>query len=167
MGTRDNQNAAWVRPEGDEITERFQQEVMRIEAQNGSRYDMSMALTKHPHSGSLRICGWILLVPFMLLTLLPAAVMPAQTVNGTMTLVLCTGDGPVETVMDLGGAPDENTPMQRCDWAAQAAAALLPDLVLPVRSVAYTRNDLTMIADLVRPAHDPHGVMARGPPTTL
>ncbi len=118
-------------------------------------------------AGMIRICGCILLVPFLLMTLLPAAVMPMQAANGTVMLVLCTGDGPVEMAVDLGSAPDDTATSPRCDWATHAASAVLPEIIQAIRPAAYTRHAMAMTADLVAPAHDPHGVMARGPPATL
>ncbi len=118
-------------------------------------------------AGLFRVCGCILLVPFLLLTLVPAAVMPTRAADGTIMLVLCTGDGPVEMAVDLGQTPDDSTAMQRCQWAAHAASAVLPDIDLPLHPAGYARQTMTMDAGLVAPAHDPHGVMARGPPATL
>lgn len=80
-----------------------------------------------------------MLSPFLMLSLLSPAVMPAQAADGTFTLVLCTGDGPVEMQIDLAtGQPVHKSPADRsdrCAWACgqmamvQNAAPALPLLV--------------------------------------
>ncbi|MEZ5799053.1 MAG: hypothetical protein R3D63_17195 [Paracoccaceae bacterium] len=65
---------------------------------------------------------WVLLAPFLLLSLLSPAVMPARAADGTLTLVLCTDGEVTELVIDLAtGKPVEKAPADsrdRCDWAA-------------------------------------------------
>jgi hypothetical protein len=114
-----------------------------------------------------RMCGWVLIMPFVMLSLIPAAVMPMQDTDGTMMLVLCTGDGPITTVVNIGDGEDDDSPLPRCDWAASTAVAALPDLIVPVRPAAFARATAARGADIVLRAHDPHGVMARGPPATF
>jgi hypothetical protein len=75
--------------------------------------------------------GWLLCLPFVLMSLLPAAVMPMRTAGGTFELVLCTGDGPVTTVVDNGTGHDDLGAAQGCDWACgQTALALCAPLAM-------------------------------------
>ncbi|PTE15541.1 hypothetical protein [Pseudogemmobacter blasticus] len=74
--------------------------------------------------------AWVLLVPFLLMSLISPAVMPARADDGTLTLVLCTGDGPVEMTIDLAtGAPAKKAPdgsPDRCAWACAQCAGACP-----------------------------------------
>ncbi|MFM7445781.1 MAG: hypothetical protein ACKO2N_18060 [Tabrizicola sp.] len=89
-------------------------------------------------AGLQRLLGLVLLLPFLVLTLVPAHVMPGRAADGTLTMVLC-GDGIEQSVtIDLAtGLPVEDAPAgpnERCDWAAsQGAMADLghPAPVLP------------------------------------
>jgi hypothetical protein len=114
-----------------------------------------------------RFFGWLLTLPFVILSLIPAAVMPMRGTDGTMVLVLCTGDGPVETVVTLAGGDDAPDLQPRCDWAASTAAALLPDIAPVPRPIAFARAALPPPALTHTSAHHPSGMLARGPPTTL
>ena len=114
-----------------------------------------------------RICEYVLLVPFLLMALLPAAVMPTRGADGAFMLVLCTGDGPVQVAADRGGDTGDTAARDRCDWAAHTDATTMVDSAVPLRSAAFARQKAVLAADLVAPAHDPHGVMARGPPAAL
>lgn len=107
------------------------------------------------------------LLPFVLLTLLPAQVMPARGSDG-LTLTLCTEVGPVDVVIDPAtGAPLPAQPNlhERCAWAsAQVAVALLsapPLLPWQAAEMALPRAIVDIhtprAADL--PPHQP-----RGPP---
>ena len=71
--------------------------------------------------------AWALLAPSLFMSLLPAAAMPARAADGTLTMVLCTEDGPVEMVLDLAtGQPAEKAPQGKtghCDWSCGLFAA--------------------------------------------
>jgi hypothetical protein len=102
-----------------------------------------------------RLCAVVLLLPFLMLALLPANAMPRVGPDG-LTLVLCNGDGPLSE----GAIAD-----RPCDWAGAAV-----DLPQPCRHAApppvlLTPLAVTLPAALTGPAHDPRGVMARGPPS--
>ena len=107
-----------------------------------------------------------MLVPFLALCLLSPGAMLERDATGTLTMVLCTGDGPVEMTVDLGtGAPKSK---QRCDWAAahsdvvhHAPYEISPSLLAfhgaaPARATA-----------LWHPAYDPRNLWARGPPVPV
>lgn len=94
--------------------------------------------------------NWLLLVPFFLTTLLAPGIMPHRADDGSFTVVLCTGDGPVSLQIDpVTGArvaDDPGASDLRCDWQmardslAEAQArqvltqrlAVSSDLALPV-----------------------------------
>lgn len=85
----------------------------------------------------------VLLAPFLLLSLLPAAAMPARTAEGTLTMVLCTDGGPVEMVLDLAtGQPAGKAPQGKtghCDWSCgQFAADLTPASPAVLAAVLHT-----------------------------
>lgn len=67
-------------------------------------------------------------------SLLPAGWMPVRSAENSITLELCTPDGPREVKMPLpgGSAPTHGDQSQTCVWAlAQAAALLANALALP------------------------------------
>ncbi len=88
---------------------------------------------------SFRTIGlWALLAPFLLLSLISPAVMPVRDADGTLTLVLCSGDGPVEMVIDLATGEPVDRPQpgaqDRCDWACgqmEVIALLRPEASPP------------------------------------
>lgn len=100
--------------------------------------------------------------------LLPAGWMPHRSSAETLTLVLCTPDGPQEVQMPLSGdtAPsDDQSSPQTCVWALAQALALVPDLpVIPAAPevIAPASTD-TAWHDLV-PNAPPRSPVARGPP---
>lgn len=109
----------------------------------------------------------VLLMPFFLLTLLPAQVMPAQGADG-LTLTLCTEGGPVDVVIDPAtgaSVPAKAEGHERCAWAsAQVAVALLsapPVLPWQAAEIALPRD----IVDIRAPrAADLPPHLPRGPP---
>ena len=119
----------------------------------------------------LRAISLWLVVPFVLLSLVAKGYMPVQAPDGGITMVICSGAGAVSVVIDpeTGEAlPHEAPEDGRCSWAQMAAAAVLPEaapLVVPValpRAMQPASPD-----DLWRPAFDPRGLFARGPPATV
>jgi hypothetical protein len=102
-------------------------------------------MTKGMRHGLRAFAVWAMLAPFLLLSLLPSAAMPAIAPDGSLTMVLCTPDGPVEMVMDLAtGQPIEKQHPEgksdRCDWASSLVTDdLSPALpTLPARSLTAT-----------------------------
>lgn len=93
--------------------------------------------------------------------------MPAQAADGQVVMVICAGDGPMILVLDpetgtFHPAPS-GTMTSDCSWAVQGLA-LLPEPGLPPRALRVTALAPVIEADLWRPAHDPRGIWARGPP---
>lgn len=84
-------------------------------------------MAREMRQGLRAVLVWALLAPFLFMSLLPAAAMPARAADGTLTMVLCTEDGPVEMVLDLAtGQPAEKAPQGKtghCDWSCGLFAA--------------------------------------------
>lgn len=106
--------------------------------------------------------------------LLPPGVMPERAADGGIEMVLCSGEGAVVMVMDptTGEArpkPDSTSAKPGCDWAmAQGVADLAPTpFVLTAPKTTTRRAAPARAADLWRPAHDPRGLYARGPPALV
>lgn len=105
----------------------------------------------------------------MMLGLFPAGVMPGQDSDGRTVLVLCTGDGPMLMTLDpatgtFRKAPPA-APKAACDWAmAQVGVTLAPAVVLPLPPQSAIRASHALASLDFRPAHDPRGLYARGPP---
>ncbi|MCW1918924.1 hypothetical protein NX862_09160 [Rhodobacter sp. KR11] len=96
--------------------------------------------------------------------------MPAEDASGQMVMVICSGDGPMMMVLDpqtgeLRQAPPSTT-KSGCHWASADVAVVpvsLPVVIAaPVRAVSHVTE-----SDLWRPAHDPRGLWARGPPRLM
>ncbi|NHF73342.1 DUF2946 family protein [Paracoccus xiamenensis] len=99
----------------------------------------------------LRITAFCaVLLPFLLSSLIASGFMPTRSADGAITLVICTGGGPAEILVDpvtmqpvdpAGKDPhDEHKPT--CAWAASQAAfdaPLLPVLARPLRR-SYALN---------------------------
>jgi hypothetical protein len=83
--------------------------------------------------------NWLLLVPFLLSTLFAPGIMPHQAADGSFTVVLCFGDGPLTLRIDQAtGAPvpdDDSAQDLRCDWqmAHDSLAEAQVQQVLPQR----------------------------------
>ena len=113
---------------------------------------------------------WVLFAPFLVLSFVSSAVMPMQAADGTMMLVLCTGDGPVEMQIDLAtGEPVQKSPSDvsdRCDWACgQLAVADLMRPEAPAPTVVLLSALPAAPVDLILPAARVTRPQARGPPT--
>jgi hypothetical protein len=130
-----------------------------------------MTLKNAPHglTGLLRI---LVLLPFLGLSLLPQGVMPGRSAEGTLTLTLCSGDGPVDVTIDLATgeplAPGHGKVSQTCDWAMGQVAALVGAEPVANGPLQVLRPfDTAPETFAYRPAHDPRGLWARGPPSLI
>jgi len=108
------------------------------------------------------------------LSLLPPGVMPERRMAGGLEMVLCSGAGAVAMVLDpatgeMQPKPDRTSAKPGCDWAmAQAGADLAPmPFVLTAPMMATRRAAPPLANPLWRPAHDPRGLYARGPPALV
>lgn len=121
---------------------------------------------RHPLATLRRIGLVLMLLPFLALSLLAQGVMPDHGPGG-LRLVLCTADGPVEMVVDLGQAPEGQKPL-KCDWAAGHGTTDLPGLTRQPTPPASAGRSLEAPAPAhLRAAFDPRGLFARGPPATV
>ena len=113
-----------------------------------------------------------ILRPILLLLLIFSAqfqvgLMPAQGAEGGTVMVICSGDGPMMMVLDpatgeFRPAPP-STRKSGCDWAG-CGLAVEPVQVTPVFVSRVIPATPVIETDLWRPAHDPRGLWARGPP---
>jgi hypothetical protein len=114
----------------------------------------------------------IAVLPLLALGLLPAGVMPVQGSDGGMVLVLCSGSGPMLMTVDpatgtFKKAPP-TAPKSACDWAmAQGGTALPAAIALPLPPQTLVRAAPALASLDFRPAHDPRGIYARGPPSLI
>jgi len=123
-----------------------------------------------------RLCAALRCLPVLLalavLAALPPGVMPRQNADGGLVMVICSGQGAVQMV--LNPATGEMQPMApederaSCGWAMAQA---VPDLVQPFALTAPTAVARSVTpataATLWRPTHDPRGLYARGPPSLV
>lgn len=108
------------------------------------------------------------------LSLLPPDMMPEQRLAGGIDMVLCSGSGAMIMVLDpttgeTRPKPDRTSAKPGCDWAmAQAGADLaVPPFVLTAPVMAARRAAPALANGFWRPAHDPRGLYARGPPALV
>lgn len=113
---------------------------------------------------------WVFLAPFLLVSLIHPSVMPARAADGTLTMVLCSVDGPAEVTIDLAtGEPVEKAPSDspdHCDWACgQMTGACLSRPALAPRASAVTRAEPPPQAVLLQVAAATGLPPATGPPS--
>jgi hypothetical protein len=112
----------------------------------------------------------LLVLPFLVMALLPAGVMPGRAADGTLVMVLCTDAGPVEMVVDLATGAATETPASGsgappCDWAAaQAAVVLAQTVAMPGPPGVIRRADAVLPSLPPIHAGAPQARFARGPP---
>ena len=116
-----------------------------------------------------RIALVLMLLPFGLLALIPAAAMPMQGADGRIVMVLCTTDGRVNVLFDPATGEVSDLPTKApgtCDWAAAAGImALADDATCATPPRLLTQAPPSAPPQFAyAPAHDPRGVYARGPP---
>ena len=106
-----------------------------------------------------------MVLPFVALSLLPQGFMPDRDASGALVVVLCTPDGPINMVTGEG---EEGASRAPCHWSL-AHAAVLPvqPVTLPLPPQDATLALTASTADLWRPAYDPLGIWARGPPALI
>lgn len=116
------------------------------------------------------LAGWLMLLPFVLLSLLPAGTMAASGADGPR-VVLCVGDGVVEMVLAADGSlqpaqpPTDGGHAPACGWALHGqpllAAAGAPAPAFTAAELSLPPPDATapavLRAEVLAPA-------ARGPP---
>jgi hypothetical protein len=120
------------------------------------------------HLPFLRRIAWLaMLLPFLALSAVPTGLMPAKTGDGTLTLVLCTADGPREMTVDLGGE-EPAAAKPGCPWAlAQMAVVLGQPEVFVVPSVVLPHTYVRALPTDLLPPTIPGPRTARAPPATV
>lgn len=118
---------------------------------------------------SLRQFGFLaMLLPFLALSLFAQGVMPGRAADGTVALVLCTPQGPVEMVIDLANGQPVRHPAttdERCKWAGAQPAVVLSEVQpIPRPSALVGQVSHATAHILWRPGFDPTGLHSRGPP---
>lgn len=108
------------------------------------------------------------------LAILPTGVMPHVGATGALELVLCSVEGPVTMVVDpITGETKRKAPSDSakpaCDWAtAHSSGTVLTEAPFPKPPQTLDRQAaVAMETALWRPAHDPRGLYARGPPSLV
>lgn len=108
------------------------------------------------------------------LAILPTGVMPHVGATGALELVLCSVEGPVTMVVDpITGETKRKVPSDSakpaCDWAtAHSSGTVLTEAPFPKPPQTLDRQAApAMETALWRPAHDPRGLYARGPPSLV
>ena len=108
------------------------------------------------------------------LAILPTGVMPHVGATGALELVLCSVEGPVTMVVDpITGETKRKAPSDSakpaCDWAtAHSSVTVLTEAPFPKPPQTLDRQAApAMETALWRPAHDPRGLYARGPPSLV
>ena len=108
------------------------------------------------------------------LAILPHGVMPHVGATGALELVLCSVEGPVTMVVDpITGETKRKAPSDSakpaCDWAtAHSSGTVLTEAPFPKPPQTLDRQAApAMETALWRPAHDPRGLYARGPPSLV
>lgn len=124
---------------------------------------------RHP---VLRRLSFLLLMPFLCLTLLEAGIMPVRDAAGHVSMVLCGSDLPVPMVVAPDGTVTPASEADRhaaCVWAphGQALQVSGPAAVLPEAASVFHRDE-----PAPEPAAAPRRVaaipnLARGPPATI
>lgn len=107
-----------------------------------------------------------ILLPFLAGQVLPAGVMPGRSDDGSLTLVLCTPDGPQEIEVNLGtdGTAPSAEPAA-CPWAVLHAMVLQPDATPgPAAPVHLTAVNHVSPNSAAAPAMPLAGPFARAPP---
>lgn len=118
----------------------------------------------HIHATALiRAAHVLLFVAFSCLT--PGTMPTAQA--GSITLVLCTGDGTTTVTLDADGNPVE-AQHDRCDWSAGIAHAVLQSpLMVPAALQIRAYVPVTQTAALVTGQPQRTQNHTRGPPILL
>ena len=108
---------------------------------------------------SCLLCRWVILAALMLGGMMPASVMPHLADDGTMTVVICSGDGPLELRLDAEtGEPveddggDEHRSSAGCHLNGLRDAGVFASTVeIPVTAVAA--RPLRDVAIAIRTLH--------------
>ncbi|WP_298496572.1 hypothetical protein [uncultured Maritimibacter sp.] len=111
---------------------------------------------------------WVALALLVTMSVVPRGVMPAWGAEG-MTVVLCTGTGPVEVTLGPDGTPlSEDAWADPCVWVGVAPVALEP-VAAPVVAAPFAllAAPLTIPVRAQRAKAEPGSDHNRGPPILI
>jgi hypothetical protein len=119
--------------------------------------------------GRLPIWGWVLIAHFLLILFVPPSIMPVYTADGGISIVICTGDGPLEMRIDPAtGEPvsgHEDDAGASCHWNALRDVATVPELALaPSASAFFAEQAFIPLAFIPRQPTRFERPPARAPP---
>jgi hypothetical protein len=101
------------------------------------------------------------------LSLFASGTMAGRGADGLLTVELCVDGATMLVTLDASGKPvSPKTAEMACPWAVAHLAVALPPLSrweMPGLQLAALGPG-ALPAAVFRPAHDPHGIWARGPP---
>lgn len=116
----------------------------------------------------------MMLVVFAARCLVPAGFMlqASATGDGSMTMVICTGQGTETISFDANGKPIPPKPSHAdnglCPYSASGTAALAADAPLALETQVYAAAvTYTLTAQIFRATPKPGATSARGPPSNL
>ena len=112
------------------------------------------------------------LLTLTLRSLLPVGFMLAPAAADEMTVVICTGHGPLTITLDADGKPVPTKPKLTdaglCAYASPGGTTLADAApALAAREVIYERALVRVHAAIVVAPHKPGATSPRGPPTEL
>ncbi|KGJ11011.1 hypothetical protein EQ718_25825 (plasmid) [Paracoccus versutus] len=120
-----------------------------------------------------RLCCWLAVLPFLLFSLIQPGTMFVRDAQGSVAVVLCSGEGPVQMAVAADGSlvPADEMPHgdpHACDWAPHGQPALqgvVADAPQPMAAAAR-------LALWPAPPAPPHASAlpepsARGPPRLI
>lgn len=120
---------------------------------------------------------WASVLPFVLMSLIGAEVMPVRGADGTLTMVICTGDGMIEIAVDPAmmepvadeGDRNDTAPGQGlCDWAAAQAAYTLAEHRVLLSATPKLSRGRIVFAETTLLVSDATGLPpSTGPPLLL
>ena len=123
-----------------------------------------------PPSRLHALCLTLAALALVFQTLIPAGFMPGAASDRPLALVICTGHGPLTSVLDLGGSKaPPHKPAAACVFAGHGAAAS-PPLAGPAQEAPWQAVETVAPRPTARvffgrgPAAPPP---ARGPPARL
>ncbi|WP_347266797.1 hypothetical protein [Paracoccus sp. (in: a-proteobacteria)] len=116
-----------------------------------------------------RIALWLAVLPFVLMSLILPGTMLVRDALGRVTVVLCSGAGPMQMRLTADGSLVADTPTapvdHACDWAPHGRA-LAPGATLdpPQALAGLSRAWLAPAPAVPQPRARPLPPVARGPP---
>lgn len=139
---------------------------------------------RRPHRRLSRPAGWVALVAILIWSVLPAGVMPYGRGDGSVTLTLCTVDGPLAVVIGADGLPQPASPArggggtddgsgnhakQACPWSATQFVSAIgaPSVLAAARPVTAARHRGLPARILCRTGRRHRIGQPRAPPSLL